>query len=57
MISDTINITQGYPDQVIGELKKTKSGWYFYINKKTNMIHESTLRRMLKYIEDLEGNK
>lgn len=46
-----IKIKQGYPEQVIGELQVTDSGWFFYPKKSVRMIHENTITKMKEIID------
>ena len=52
-----MKIKQGYPEEVIGELDNTKSGWFFYVDKDCKMIHEKTLRKMVDTINELKDDE
>ena len=46
-----IKIKQGYPEEVIGELNITDSGWFFYPIQPGRIIHESTITKMKEIID------
>ena len=52
-----MKIKQGYPEKVIGNLDKTKSGWFLYLEKDCEMIHEKTINEIKKIIDKLKSTE